>query len=185
MIEVELKFPVDSLAAIGQLITTMGAVAESRSIQSDEYLNDPLRDFAKQDLALRIRSCDGQYCLTFKGPKLDPNAKIRKEIEMPLTDPSAAAQMKSVFEELGFFSVAKVIKQRETLSLQWQGEKVLICLDDVTDVGQFVELELIVDDLVGMEQAKQKLFSLAEKIGLREPIQTSYLHLLLKNRGLL
>lgn len=185
MIEVELKFSVESLAAIGEQFTQLGAVAESKSIQSDEYLNDPLRDFSKQDLALRIRNSDGKYCLTFKGPKLDPKAKIRREIEMPLMDESAATQMKSVFEEIGFFSVAKVVKQREHLAIQWQGEKILICLDNVTDVGQFVELELIVDDEVGMEQAKHKLFALAEEVGLSGTIQTSYLHLLLQNRELL
>ena len=146
MIEVELKFPVESLDETRHRLMDLGATPRSFLIQTDEYLNDPLRDFAKLDMALRIRRSDDQYVLTFKGPNLDSLAKIRQEIELPLSDESAAGQLKQVFEGIGFFSVAKVLKRREELSLKWNDKSVKICLDDVKEVGGFVELELVVEN---------------------------------------
>ena len=185
MIEVELKFQVDSLATVRDQFLELGAQSESTSRQSDEYLNDPLRDFAKLDRALRIRSCDDLHCLTYKGPNQDVAAKIRQEIEMPLVDEVAANQIKGVFEGIGFFSVAKVVKQRETLSLRWLEQPVQICLDDVDDVGQFVELELVVTNQAEVDQAKRTLNDLADCVGLSGSIRVSYLQMLLKKRGLL
>ena len=83
-IEVEFKFPVDSLAQLRETLLGLGAKPVKVSEQVDEYFNDPLRDFAKMDIALRVRQSDGKFWLTFKGPNLDPSAKIRTEIETPL-----------------------------------------------------------------------------------------------------
>ncbi len=44
--------------------------------------------------------------------------------------------MMGVFEGIGFHSVAKVVKQREQMQIDWLDAKVEICLDDVVDVGQ-------------------------------------------------
>ena len=41
-------------------------------------------NYAKLDIAVRIRQCNEKFWLTYKGPNLDSAAKIRKEIEMPL-----------------------------------------------------------------------------------------------------
>ena len=185
MIEVEFKFPVDSLDSVRKKCLQMGAMVGETSVQSDEYINDPVRDFAKQDKALRIRTDNGKPLLTFKGPNLDPTAKIRQEIEMPLGDEATAEQIKDVFFGIGFFSVAKVCKRRETLELKWQDTMVHVCLDDVEEVGGFVELELVVEDDGNIEEAKNLLNSLADALGLSGSIRTSYLELLLKNRGML
>jgi adenylate cyclase class 2 len=182
MIEVELKFPVDSIDEVRQRLVNLGATPNSILDQSDEYLNDPVRDFAKLDMALRIRSSDETYVLTFKGPNLDPIAKIRQEIELPLADESVAEQMKGIFQGIVFYSVAKVVKRREDLSLIWQNENVHVCLDEVAEVGSFVELELVVEDDSKMLDAKQVLLGLAEAVGLTGAIRMSYLGMLLKNR---
>ncbi len=183
MIEVELKFPVASIADLRQQFVDLGAIPHSLVDQSDEYFNDPQRDFAKLDMALRIRSFGENCWLTFKGPNLDSTAKVRQEIELPLVDGKAAEKMKRVFEGIGFCSVAKVVKRREELFLDWQDENVHVCLDHVAEVGGFVELELVVENEAKMQDAKQVLMRLAEAIGLTGPIRTSYLELLLRNRG--
>ena len=186
MIEIELKFPIQSpetLDSVRSRFVASGGVAHLVSNQSDEYLNDPLRDFAKQDKALRIRSHDGRYFMTFKGPGLDAVAKIRKEIEMPLESAACAEQLREAFLGIGFVSVAKVSKKRETMTLNWKGKAVEICLDEVDEVGSFVEVELVVEDDGDIESAKQTLLSLAKEVGLSGPIKTSYLELLLDRRG--
>lgn len=183
MIEVELKFPVESIDETRQQFVDLGATSCLVSNQSDEYFNDPMRDFAKLDLALRIRRCEENYMLTFKGPNLDQTAKIRQEIEIPLVNESAALQMKRVFEGIGFSPVAKVVKRREELILKWQNENVHICLDAVDEVGVFVELELVVEDETKSPAAKRVLQTLGEAVGLTGAVRTSYLEMLLRNRG--
>lgn len=182
-IEVEFKFPVESIDDVRQQVLDLGAKCKKTTIQVDEYLNDPLRDFAKMDLALRIRRSDDQYFVTFKGPNLDSAAKIRTEIETPMVDGVAANMIRDTFLGIGFFSVASVEKNRETLELVWQGHKVEVCLDAVAEVGQFVEIELVVGNRSEMDAAKAALESLAEKLGLTDSIRTSYLELLLRQRG--
>ena len=182
-IEVEFKFPVDNLAQLRETLLGLGAKPVKVSEQVDEYFNDPLRDFAKMDIALRVRQSDGKFWLTFKGPNLDPSAKIRTEIETPLVDQAAAEQIKQTFLGIGYFSVARVAKSRETLALDWEGQHVEICMDTVAEVGEFVELELVVNSADQQDAAKQALEGLAAKLGLSGSIRTSYLELLLKNRG--
>jgi len=160
MIEVELKFSIqlpETLESVRRRFVASGAVAHQVSVQSDEYLNDPLRDFAKQDKALRIR----------------------------MESAACAEQLKQAFLGIGFVSVAKVSKRRETLTISWEGESIEICLDEVDEVGSFVEVELVLEDDGDIESAKQTLLSLAKNVGLPEPIKTSYLELLLERRGLL
>ena len=182
-IEIEYKFPANNLDAIRQALLALGADTRRTSNQTDEYLNDPLRDFAKMDLALRIRQSNDQYFVTFKGPNLDPTAKIRTEIETPLADAEAAAQIKQTFLGIGFYSVAAVTKVRDTMTLEWQSQQIEICLDSVAEVGDFVELEIVVTDPSQKEDAKAALESLAIELGLTGSTRTSYLELLLKNRG--
>ena len=69
------------------------------------------------------------------------------------------------------------------MTIKWQDQVVEICLDEVGEVGSFVEIELVVEDDGEIESAKQTLLSLAEQVGLSGPIKTSYLGLLLDRRG--
>lgn len=182
-IEVELKFPIDDLTQLESQVIALGGVLEDEVQQEDEYLNDPLRDFAKQDKALRIRRVAEDFCLTYKGPNLDPTAKIRQEIEMTLVDRLAAEQIRDTFLGIGFNSVATVSKTRKNYSLVWDHLHVEVSLDDVAEVGTFVELELVVHRSTEVQVAKSCLQSLAEKLNLTGSIQTSYIAMLLKNRG--
>jgi len=182
MIEVELKFPVASLEKIRSHLQSLGASSEGVSIQADEYFNDPKRNYAKLDIAVRIRQSDDEFWLTFKGPNLDPAAKIRKEIEMPLKDALAAEQMRGVLAGMGLVSVAKVMKRREEFVGCDDLSSVHFCLDEVTEVGGFVELELVVESQEEVEPAKLKLIALADQLGLSGSTRTSYLEMLLKAR---
>ncbi|MCP4479199.1 MAG: class IV adenylate cyclase [Planctomycetaceae bacterium] len=182
MIEVELKFPVASLEEIRSHLQSLGAISEGVSVQADEYFNDPKRNYAKLDIAVRIRQSDDEFWLTFKGPNLDPAAKIRKEIEMPLNDALAAEQMRGVLAGMGLVSVAKVMKRREEFVGCDDLSSVHFCLDEVTEVGGFVELELVVESQEGVESAKLKLIALADQLGLSGSTRTSYLEMLLESR---
>ncbi len=182
MFEVELKFRLASLADLREKLVGMQAEFRGQNKQVDEYFDDPLRDFSSLDYALRIRRVNDQHRLTFKGPNLDSTAKMRHEVELPLLDAASAQQMKEVFLGIGFLSVAKVEKCRETMSLVWSGIRVEICLDHVEGLGEFAELEIVAADHVSSEAAKQHLLALASVLGLKDPIITSYLDLILQER---
>ena len=183
MIEVELKFAVESLEDLRSQLESLGAQSNGQLVQEDEYLNDPKRDFARTDQALRIRRTGEQYFLTYKGPNLDAVAKIRKEIEIPLVDACCSEQLREVFLEMDFVSVAKVSKRRESMLLRWQQQRVEASLDDVHELGGFCELETVVESEQQAAAAKETLMSLANELGLLTPIRTSYLVLLLTKRG--
>ena len=91
--------------------------------------------------------------------------------------------MKQIFMAMGFQELATVTKTRERMSLIWLGTPITICLDQVEEVGEFVELEIVAADEGEAELAKSHLRSLAEELKLSGGIRTSYLELLLTKRG--
>ena len=183
IIEVELKFRVNSVSALRESLVLLGAIPDRLTVQSDEYFDDPLRGFPGLDYALRIRRSGDRYCLTFKGPNLDTTSKMRKELEVPLVDRPAAETLRQIFTAIGYREIEKVNKTREHLTLSRSGTTISICLDQVEEVGDFVELEIVAADEVEAESAKRHLHSLAKELKLTGGIRTSYLELLLSERS--
>ncbi|MBQ6107340.1 MAG: CYTH domain-containing protein [Thermoguttaceae bacterium] len=100
MFEVEQKFRLSDPSGFLDAARDFGVVWKKRVVEVDTYFQHPARDFVQTDEALRIRrhlTFQGLYgkeqipervcvesLITFKGPKLDSTAKIRKELELPL-----------------------------------------------------------------------------------------------------
>jgi adenylate cyclase, class 2 len=177
--EVEQKFPLDDVAEVERRLTELGARPAESVGQVDLYFNHPARDFAQTDEALRLRSVGEKNFITYKGPKLDAATKTRQEIELPLPSGNAAAsEHASLLEALGFKPVATVRKMRRLFHVEWQGKTIEAALDDVAEVGQFLELELSVSE-PEVESAKSCIASLASRLGLTTSERRSYLELLL------
>ena len=181
--EVEQKFPAADLDGVAGRLAAMGvAVGEPRR-ELDLYFAHPSRDFARSDEALRLRRIAGRNWITYKGPKIDPTTKTRREIELPLPEGEAAfASWRGLLEALGFRPVAEVSKSRRKAKVPWQGRQVEASLDEVDRVGRFVELELVTDPS-DLEPAKACIASLAARLGLSGSERRSYLELLLQERG--
>jgi adenylate cyclase class 2 len=179
-IEVEQKFPVEDLSAFQQQLEALGATWLGERVEADTYYAHPARDFAQTDEALRIRRVGTSSLLAYKGPKLDPTTKTRRELELPLgSDDRTTADWASLLEVLGFRPVAEVRKNRRKLSVPWQGRQVEASLDEVAEVGTFVELELVTTE-ADLESAKAVIASLAAQLGLARSERRSYLELLLE-----
>lgn len=185
MIEIEKKFQVDNFDSIrtklasGDFDVMQDYPAKT---QSDEYFNHRQLRFELLDIALRIRRVNDRKILTFKGPNQDATTKIRTEIEIDLTKDDDQ-KMSQMFLGMGMHSVAKVNKNRDTSLIRWQGSNVEVCLDEVTEVGCFVELEIVAENDEDVPAAKSKLEALAEAFGLSDSTTISYLELLLRSRG--
>lgn len=177
--EVELKFPLSDPGEMQSRLVAMGAIADSPVEQIDRYFNHPVRDFRATNEAFRIRSAGKTNCLTYKGPVLDRETKMRHEIEIPIADGlETPLQMSQMLTLMGFRSVHEVRKNRTPWSIVWQDRKYELALDVVPSVGTYLEIELVVDD-AGRAAARDAILNLAAYLKLPEPERRSYLELVL------
>ena len=86
MIEVEIKIKIDNKDEIAEKLENLGFVFVRKKFQEDIYFNGIDRDFRETDEALRIRDEDGNFFVTYKGPKIDKISKTREEIEVKIED---------------------------------------------------------------------------------------------------
>jgi adenylate cyclase, class 2 len=176
--EVEMKFPVPDTAALETRLTLMGTAIRPPQLELDLYYAHPSRDFAATDEALRIRRKGPLNFITYKGPKIDAITKTRREIDLPLPNDEESAQAWSgLLEALGFTPVAEVCKSRQKFYVDWQGRRVEGTLDHVEQLGDYAELELVVEP-EQLDEARTCVASLAEALGLAHSERRSYLELL-------
>jgi adenylate cyclase class 2 len=177
--EVEQKFRVDRFQDVMQALQKLGATLSAPIVQSDHYFNHPSRDFQRTDEAFRLRRQGAANCLTYKGPKVDPETKTRRELELPLPPgETMIEQYRELLEALGFLYVATVGKTRRTASLAWNSRPFEVALDEVPPLGTFVELETAAVD-AELDAAQAALAALAQRLGLSHVERRSYLELLL------
>lgn len=149
--------------------------------ETDLYFNGDAHDFAAAGEALRLRTCETEgkgteVLLTFKGPKQDLRSNSRTEYETAVGDGETA---QALLEALGFHPACRVEKVRRELSL---GE-ITLCLDQVTGLGDFLELELLCRE-EDREAAVDRLLAALDELGIPRSALTrrSYLTMLLKRR---
>lgn len=182
MLEIEMKFPVADFTAVVAGLAELGAAPGAAREEADHYFNAPHRDFAQTDEALRIRRIGSRNRVTYKGPRLPGTDKTRTEIETPLGDGDQVfADFARLLTSLGFRAVATVCKRRTGYHLRRAGFDMEICLDEVAEVGRFVELEILAPE-EKLEQARAVLQDVARFLGLRNTEWRSYLELLLAAR---
>jgi adenylate cyclase class 2 len=182
-LEVEQKYPVKDHAPVRSQLIALGCVFHEPLEQTDLYFVHPVRDFKQTDEALRLRRCvaegsGDEVCITYKGPKLDSTTKTRREIELPIAGDQGYERYRELLEVLGFGAVMEVRKRRTPGVLQWEGAEIEIALDAVAGLGTFIELEIL-SPAEGLDAAKQRLASLAARLGLSQSERRGYLDLLL------
>jgi adenylate cyclase class 2 len=182
-LEIEQKFRVADHAPIEAALATLGVTLAAPLTQVDCYYAHPQRDFATTDEAFRIRAVGPENYLTYKGPKLDATTKSRAEYEVRLADgPDALAAIGEILRNLSFTPASIVRKQRRAGTLERNGFRIEIALDDVRKVGPFVELEITVSDDSQADAAKAALAKLAAELNLTDVERRSYLELVIASR---
>ncbi len=139
--EIEAKLKVPDLGPVRERLSELKAVFVEDQDQRDQYLDIKTGELARTDKCLRIRSeqVTGQPCrtvLTYKGPKQTGAYKKRREVEVRLESADRDA-MEALLAELDYQPALIVHKQRSL----WKHNDCLIGLDQVTDLGCFVEIE--------------------------------------------
>lgn len=182
--EIEKKFRITNLDTLRDQLIRLGATPLAVVEQIDCYYQHPQRDFAKTDESFRMRRCGEATYLTYKGPKFDTETKSRVEEEVRLADgPQTAETCRALVGQLGFKPVAEVRKQRTAYRLRMQGRDIEAALDEVEQVGQFVEIETTVEadaaDDHTVLAAKAVVAHVADLLGLKASERRSYLEMLL------
>ncbi len=167
--EIELKAYYDDEDELRRKLESLGAVFVSRLEEEDVYFSHPSRDFAETGEAFRIRKSGNDFCFTYKGPRQSSGIKVREEIEFSIGDYSAAYAM---IEKLSFMPRGRVKKVREIFNYS----DFTICLDDVEEVGKFIEVEKIGSD---KDVIEQEILVIAQKLGINRLEKRSYLTMLM------
>ena len=180
MIEVETKLKIDDIEHTEERIKELIGDYKGEKTEIDLYYDHPNIQILSGGRALRVRDAGGKYRLTYKGPKKDDVTTSRAEIEIGI---ESAREMIEILNELGFYEICEVKKLRKTYLLK----DLIITLDNVSDLGEFIEVEGKASNDDEFEEKKDEIFKLLKKLGLstEEISQRSYLEMLLdEKRGL-
>jgi adenylate cyclase, class 2 len=184
VLEIEVKYSVKNWDLVERQLRIWGASVDAPRQDVDQYFNAPDRDFARTDEALRLRRIGSANFVTYKGPKTDAQTKTRTEIEVPLAPgDTVAKQFSDLLVHLCYRAVAAVIKKRTVCHLKREPFNLEVCLDDVEEVGKFVELEILAPP-EALDAAREVLLKMAQELGLSPQERRSYLEMLLAKRGL-
>ena len=178
-LEVEQKYRIERPDELRRLLTHLGASFRPAVRQIDSYFNHPSRDFAQTDEALRIRTIGKRNFVTYKGPKLDSRVKTRRELEQPLADGAEAAdRFCELLTALGFRATAVVAKWRASAEVDWRDTKYELAWDTVDALGEFLEIELVVDE-TERESAQTRIAALETELQCSSVERRSYLEMVL------
>lgn len=175
MIELEAKIAIEDFSDIKARLSAAGVEMAGRSAETNVFFDTPDRRLLAADKGLRLRhkrdlsTNHDQYILTFKGPNHPGPMKQREERELIV---ESEADARALLQSLGYEPIFQFQKQRETVKLA----DCEISLDEIPDLGQFVEIE-------GPDQAA--IESVIEQLGLKEKplIRESYVALLMRRGG--
>ena len=181
--EVEQKFVVSDVQQLLDRLGERNAVEMNTELHVDTYLAHPCRDFRVTDEAFRLRQYNSQACVTYKGKRLPGNVKTRPEIELTIGQ-ADIPQWLEMMQHLGFRPKPEVRKTRRVFTLAVSGHQPFtVAVDEVASLGTFAEIELIIDDIGMLDEARSRVESLSKLLGLNEIQPRSYLSLLLAKLG--
>lgn len=193
MIEVEIKLPIDNPAETEEQLLELGFRKGKIIREVDTYFDSEIRPIRMNDEALRIRqiipyehseerSSERKTFVTFKGKKLDSISMTRKELETNVEDSEI---IKEMFHVLGFYETSPIVEKirREYHQIVDKSTEINACVDSVRNLGDFLELEIVIEEKEGgsgKEEALERIEETLERMGysMKNTTRTSYLSML-------
>lgn len=184
--EIEIKIPVDkeTFSGVREKLTEIATPGGS-SQQEDRYFTPGHRNFVEPPFPfewLSVRRRGGKAILTYKHwyPENSEVCTHCDEFETLVENPE---QLERVFSVLNFKELVTVEKQRETFTF---GNDFEISLDEVKDLGHFIEIESM-RNLGSVEETRKKILEFAARLGLENPRmdKRGYPYELMRKKGLL
>ncbi|MFA6495274.1 MAG: class IV adenylate cyclase [Candidatus Paceibacterota bacterium] len=162
MREIEIKLRVKNINQIEEELARQGCTLSSPIRQHDIVysLKGSRNEFERSqegDNIIRIRRQDDKTELTLKQQRSNESDNL--EYESEVKNPDAVHQMLLL---LNWYPMTEVKKTRRKGKLGVYE----ICLDRVEELGDFVEIENLVDENADPELVRQELFAVAASFGL-------------------
>lgn len=143
-IEIEQKFFCNDKVNLLRLIEENKFSLISKSKETDEYFTDIDSTYIKNRTCLRVRtSNENEVELTFKGKSHEFNNLYAKEESNIKIDINERADIIKMLHSLGYYSYSVVDKIRNTFSKQESSLHFNIMIDEIINIGLFVEFEIL------------------------------------------
>tara|TARA_Y100000310_G_scaffold240778_1_gene244682 strand:- start:1648 stop:2202 length:555 start_codon:yes stop_codon:yes gene_type:complete len=173
--EVEARVKVDSLEEVKEKLVGLGAEFYKEKNQVDSIFKkkgDELKPQGPGDFILRIRESDKNF-LTFKALTETTGAWVEHETEV-----QNAEEMNEILVKSGFSKALTMTKKRLCGAL----DDFELCLDDIKELGTFIEIALDSDD---EKKAKEEIVGLLNKLGFDESqiVHKGYVAILFERQG--
>lgn len=184
--EIEVKVPLteDELRKVTENVKILSKfVKNSRHV--DSYYTPSSRDFLEPQFPfewLSVRERDGRTILSYKHyyPENVEAPTHCDEFEMEVGKPE---QFGKIFSALGVRKIVTVEKSRDVYVYNGEFE---IGIDDVKDLGKFIEVEAT-KDFGGVDATRKKVMEFARKIGVdtSKADKRGYPFMLMRKKGLI
>lgn len=150
MREVEIKVRIKDLKTLESKLAGLGIELSEPQLQDDAIYFDGDKDFNEYQKCnfVRIRRTNNGAKLTLKRSIEDELDSLEHETSVDNAD-----EAESIVKELGLKFGVRVVKHRREFRL---GE-ITGCLDSVDDLGDFLELEILIDDDRPLPEVRKQL----------------------------
>ena len=181
-IEVEIKLKIKDKDQLKLQLIQCGFTEGESVTEKDVYYTAEHHDFAALDEALRVRSVENlktgetSAAITYKGAKLDQKSMTRQELETEVGD---AEICREILCKIGFTPVPEVEKNRQ----YFHKGKMTACVDMVRGLGDYLELEKLIETEENREMALTEIEEMLNNLGysMQDTTRTSYLSMLIRN----
>lgn len=134
----------------------------------DVYYYDPLRDTLKPNSAgeinecLRVRTKNDLAYVTYKVDNFDDNGKwlYSDEYETTIGD---LVMLNKIIERLGLVPLLTIHNKKKT----YVTDKYEIVLEDVKDLGHFLEVEFCTNEDVDVKKVKEEIQEFIDSLGIK------------------
>ena len=157
MREIEIKVKVDNLATIESKLRKLGYTISAPVSQKDTIFSSPGYTSKTNNVFMRIRKQSGKTIFNLKKQITGELDNLEYETEI-----SNSGAMHKILLVLGFQPMVQVIKTRKTCKYK----DYEICLDNVEELGCFVEIEKLAENNVDPHKVQKELIRELESLGL-------------------
>ncbi|MFY1634005.1 class IV adenylate cyclase [Solwaraspora sp. WMMB335] len=160
MREVEVKYRVQDTEALLAALAACGIELGAPVVQDDQAYAPEDWSYGDSKLGVpfvRLRTVDGRHTFTLKRPA--ENALSCDEYEAEVTD---RQQMHNAILAMGFRATMRIAKVRRVARMPG-GE---LCVDEVAELGTFLELERMVAEGVPGEAVQAELAAFVASLGI-------------------
>ncbi|NTW30660.1 MAG: class IV adenylate cyclase [Candidatus Moranbacteria bacterium] len=171
MKEIEIKARIRDIDTLTGVLAAKGFVFGEPAVQNDVIFLPAGIEFpeiTKGVPVVRVRNADGVFTLTLKMRVIAGKELIKLEKEVNVSDDKTAIEIVSL---MGFHEVIRVGKKR----MECEHDGVTVCIDDVTGLGAFIEVERLSEGENGEAvQEDLKAFLLSLGIGTDDIVTKGY-----------